>query len=153
MPPFFPSRVEGGRLYGRGACDAKGALAAQVTAAERLREAGETRVGLLFVVGEERGSDGAAARQCDLARARPSSSTGSPRESKLGLATRGAFRVKLRATGRAAHSSQPERGLSAIDLLIDALVELRGIALPRGPAAGADVLRDRPHLGRGRARP
>ena len=59
VPPFFPSRVEGDRLYGRGACDAKGILAAQVAAAERLRRAGEQRIGLLFVVGEERGSDGA----------------------------------------------------------------------------------------------
>ena len=59
VPPFFPSRIEGDRLYGRGSCDAKGILAAQVAAADRLRRAGETRVGLLFVVGEERGSDGA----------------------------------------------------------------------------------------------
>src|SRR5688500_14529645 len=59
VPPFFPSRVEDGRLYGRGACDAKGILAAQVAATERLRARGERRVGLLFVVGEERGSDGA----------------------------------------------------------------------------------------------
>ena len=59
VPPFFPSRVDGDRLYGRGACDAKGILAAQVAAADTLRGAGETRVGLLFVVGEERGSDGA----------------------------------------------------------------------------------------------
>ena len=61
VPPFFPSRVENGTLYGRGACDAKGILAAQVAAAERLRAKGETRVGLLFVGGEERGSDGAKA--------------------------------------------------------------------------------------------
>ena len=61
VPPFFPSRVENGRLYGRGACDAKGILAAQVAAVERLRARGERRVGLLFVAGEERGSDGAIA--------------------------------------------------------------------------------------------
>ena len=61
VPPFFPSRIENGRLYGRGACDAKGILAAQIAAAERLRASGERRVGLLFVVGEERGSDGAMA--------------------------------------------------------------------------------------------
>jgi len=135
VPPFFPSRVEGGRLYGRGACDAKGALAAQVTAAERLREAGEGRVGLLFVVGEERGSDGAAAANA-ISPGPAFLVNGEPTGSKLGIATRGAFRVKLRATGRAAHSSQPERGLSAIDLLIDALVELRGIALPEDPELG-----------------
>jgi len=135
VPPFFPSSVEGDRLYGRGACDAKGALAAQVTAAERLREAGEERVGLLFVVGEERGSDGAAAANA-LSPGSAFLVNGEPTASKLGLATRGAFRVKLRATGRAAHSSQPERGISAIDLLIDALVELRGIALPEDALLG-----------------
>ena len=59
VPPFFPSRVEKGRLFGRGACDAKGILAAQVVAAERLRRSGGRRLGMLFVVGEERGSDGA----------------------------------------------------------------------------------------------
>ena len=135
VPPFFPSRVEGGRLYGRGACDAKGALAAQVTAAERLRESGEGRVGLLFVVGEERGSDGAAAADA-ISPAPAFLVNGEPTESKLGLATRGAFRVKLRASGRAAHSSQPERGISAIDILIDALVALRGLPLPEDPELG-----------------
>jgi len=135
VPPFLPSRVEGGRLHGRGACDAKGALAAQVTAAGRLRESGEGRVGLLFVVGEERGSDGA--RIANAISTRPRFLVnGEPTESKLGLATRGAFRVKLRATGRAAHSSQPQLGVSAIDLLVDALVELRGIALPEDPQLG-----------------
>jgi acetylornithine deacetylase len=135
VPPFFPSRVEGGRLHGRGACDAKGALAAQVTAAERLRASGEGRVALLFVVGEERGSDGARAAN----RISPGPAflvDGEPTENRLGLATRGAFRVKLRATGRAAHSSQPQLGVSAIDLLIDALVELRGIDLPEDPDLG-----------------
>ncbi|MEW5982825.1 MAG: M20/M25/M40 family metallo-hydrolase [Acidobacteriota bacterium] len=135
VPPFFPSRVEGGRLYGRGACDAKGALAAQITAVERLRESGEGRVGLLFVVGEERGSDGARAANA-IAPGTAFLVNGEPTESRLGLATRGTLRVRLRATGRAAHSAQPDRGVSAIDLLIDALVELRGLALPEDPQLG-----------------
>ena len=135
VPPFFSGRVEGGRLHGRGACDAKGALAAQVTAALRLRDAGERRVGLLFVVGEERGSDGAAAAN----RLAPGSRfliNGEPTDGRLGLATRGALRIRLRATGRAAHSSQPHLGVSAIDALLDALVELRGLPLPEDPELG-----------------
>jgi acetylornithine deacetylase len=135
VPPFFPSRVEGGRLFGRGACDAKGALAAQVAAAERLRESGEGRVGLLFVVGEERGSDGAKVANA-ISPGPRFLVDGEPTESRLGLATRGAFRVKLRAAGRAAHSSQPQLGVSAIDLLVDALVELRGLELPEDPQLG-----------------
>jgi acetylornithine deacetylase len=134
VPPFFPSRVEGQRLYGRGACDAKGILAAQVEAVEMLRREGETRVGLLFLVGEERGSDGAkvanaAANGCRFL------VNGEPTDNRLGLATRGMLRLRLRASGRAAHSSFPELGESAIDKLLDALVALRSIELP-----GDDVL-------------
>jgi acetylornithine deacetylase len=138
VPPYFPARVEGGRLYGRGACDAKGPLAAQVTAVERLREAGETRVGLLFVVGEERGSDGAAAADA-LAPGSAFLVDGEPTESRLGLGTRGVLRLKLLAQGKAAHSSQPERGVSAIDKLLDALVALRGIDLPSDAQFGRTI--------------
>jgi acetylornithine deacetylase len=137
VPSFFPSRVEGDRLYGRGACDAKGILAAQVSAAEQLRREGETRVGLVFVVGEERGSDGA--RLANQAAAGDGSRfliNGEPTDNRLGLATRGILRLKLRASGRAAHSSFPELGESAIDKLLDALIELRSIALPADPQLG-----------------
>jgi acetylornithine deacetylase len=137
VPPFFPSRVEDGRLYGRGACDAKGILAAQLAAAERLRAAGERRVGLLFVVGEERGSDGArAANDTPLSQGSRFLIDGEPTDNRLGLATRGILRLKLRAGGRAAHSSFPELGESAIDKLIDTLVDLRSIPLPADPILG-----------------
>ncbi len=135
VPPFFPSRVEGDRLYGRGSCDAKGILAAQVAAAERLRRAGETRVGLLFLVGEERGSDGARAANARATTCRYLVN-GEPTDSRLGAATRGVLRLRLKATGRAAHSSYPELGVSAIDALIDALVALRAIELPSDPVLG-----------------
>ena len=135
VPPFFPSRVEGDRLFGRGACDAKGILAAQVAAADVFRREGETRVGLLFVVGEERGSDGARAANFAAEGSR-FFIDGEPTESRLGIATRGVLRVRLRATGRTAHSSFPELGESAIDKLIDALVELRSITLPADPVLG-----------------
>ena len=135
VPPFFPSRVDGDRIVGRGSCDAKGILAAQVTAVDELRRAGESRVGLLFVVGEERGSDGArvANQRADGCKFLVN---GEPTDNRLGLATRGMTRIKMRATGRAAHSSFPELGESAIDKLIDALIELRGIELPADPVLG-----------------
>jgi acetylornithine deacetylase len=135
VPPFFPSRIEGGRIVGRGACDAKGILAAQVAAADRIKRSGETRVGLLFVVGEERGSDGAKAANL-MADGCRFLVNGEPTDSRLGAATRGALRLRLRASGRAAHSSFPELGESAIDKLLDALVELRTIALPEDPVLG-----------------
>src|SRR5262245_44009487 len=135
VPPFFPSRIEGDRIYGRGSCDAKGILAAQVAAAEILRREGETRVGLLFVVGEERGSDGAKTANL-VANGSRFLVDGEPTDNRLGIATRGALRVRLQAIGRAAHSSFPELGESAIDTLIDALVELRSIPLPVDPVLG-----------------
>jgi acetylornithine deacetylase len=131
----LPSRIEGDRLYGRGACDAKGIIAAQVAAADKLRRAGETRVGLLFVVGEERGSDGAR-----LANEAASGSSrflidGEPTDNRMGLATRGILRLKLRTNGRVAHSSFPELGESAIDKPIDA-PGFRTIELPTDSVLG-----------------
>ena len=135
VPPFFPSRIEGGRIVGRGACDAKGILAAQVAAAQRLRRDGETRIGLLFVVGEERGSDGARAAN-QVARGSRFLIDGEPTDNRLANATRGALRLRLSTTGRAAHSSYPELGESAIDKLLDALIDLRRIELPADPDLG-----------------
>jgi len=135
VPPFFPSRIEGDRLYGRGACDAKGILATQIAAADRMRRSGESHVGLLFVVGEERGSDGAR-RANEAVNGSRFLVNGEPTDNRVGLATRGILRVRLHATGRAAHSSFPERGESAIDKLIDALIALRSIELPADPELG-----------------
>ena len=135
VPPFFPSRVEDGILHGRGACDAKGILAAQVAAAERLRAAGETRIGLVFVAGEERGSDGAKAANT-IASQSKYLINGEPTELKLGLATRGCFRVRLTAHGKAAHSGYPQLGESAIEKLMDVLLSLRTADWPADPELG-----------------
>ena len=135
VPPFFSSRQEGDTIYGRGSCDAKGAAASQVAAAEKLRREGVTNVGLLFVVGEERGSDGA--RLADqLASGSKYLINGEPTDNRLGIATRGVLRINFQATGRAAHSSFPELGESAIEKLVDALVALRKIELPNDPLMG-----------------
>jgi acetylornithine deacetylase len=135
VPPFFPSAVRDGALYGRGACDAKGILAAQLAAAERLRATGERRIGLLFVVGEERGSDGAV-----VANAKAPGSmfliNGEPTDNRLGIATRGNLRIRLTAHGRAAHSAAPEHGESAIDKLLDTLMRMRRLQWPGDPELG-----------------
>jgi acetylornithine deacetylase len=136
VPPFFPSHLDNGTLYGRGSCDAKGIAACQIAAVEKLRREGTSNIGLLFVVGEERGSDGAM-----TANTAPIGSryliNGEPTDGKLALATRGILRARLHATGKAAHSSTPEEGVSAIDLLLDALIRLRGLPLPADPELGA----------------
>ena len=139
VPPFFPSRVERGMIFGRGSCDAKGILAAQVAAVDALRAAGETRVAMLFVAGEERGSDGARVANERAPQGLRFLINGEPTDNRLGAATRGILRVRLHASGRAAHSSFPELGDSAIDKLLDALMVIRGVGLP------ADALLGRTH--------
>ncbi len=136
VPPFFASREERGLLFGRGACDAKGIAVAQIAAVEGLRASGERRCALLFLVGEERGSDGARVANEQAPAGVRHLINGEPTDNRLGSATRGIYRVRLRASGRAAHSSFPELGESAIDKLLDALMVVRGIALPEDPVLG-----------------
>jgi acetylornithine deacetylase len=143
VPPFIPSSEDAGRIYGRGSCDAKGIIAAQIAAAERLRRDG-AHVGLLFVVGEERDSLGAqvaneyAAKQLG-ARVR-FLINGEPTENRIALASKGTLRVEVTATGKMAHSAYPELGDSAIDKLIPALTRLRAMALPTDPEVGPCTL-------------
>lgn len=135
VPPFFPSRQDGDCVYGRGACDAKGCVTTQIVAAERLRLAGHRRVGLLFVVGEERGSDGAKAANT-LQGGSKFLVNGEPTDNRLGVATRGVWRVRLSARGRASHSSYPELGESAIEKLVNAIVSLRTMEMPEDAVMG-----------------
>ena len=136
VPPFVPPRVDGGRLYGRGSCDAKGIAAAMVCAAERLRGDGVSAA-LLFVVGEETTHDGAHA--ANDAHPPPSSRVlinGEPTESTLALGTKGAVRVTVTTSGQAAHSAYPHLGRSATADLVRLLAELDTLDLPRDPVLG-----------------
>jgi acetylornithine deacetylase/succinyl-diaminopimelate desuccinylase-like protein len=138
VPPFLPSREDDLYLYGRGTCDAKGIIAAQLAAAERLREAG-VAVGLLFVVGEERDSAGAKVANLD-----PKGSrfliNGEPTENRLALASKGTLRAEIRAHGKMAHSAYPELGDSAVHKLVHALERLLAVELPTVEGIGPSTL-------------
>lgn len=134
VPPFIPPRVDGQRLYGRGACDAKGIAAAMISAAERLRGEGMA-VGLLLVVGEETSHDGAEAAN-RVENASRVLINGEPTESTLAVGTKGAMRFSLRTHGRAAHSAYPHLGRSAIADLVQLLAELETLELPRDAVLG-----------------
>ncbi|MDP1890617.1 MAG: M20/M25/M40 family metallo-hydrolase [Gemmatimonadaceae bacterium] len=139
VPPYVPPRLDAERLHGRGACDAKGIAAAMLVAADRLAEAGEERVDLLFVVGEERGSDGArAANQLDATSR--FLINGEPTESRLATGCKGAWRVTVRTRGREAHSAYPELGASAILPMCELLPELVSLVLPVDAALGATTV-------------
>ena len=138
VPPFLPSKEDSERIWGRGSCDAKGIIAAQIAAAECLRAEG-IHVSLLFLVGEEKDSQGA-----QTANQQPRGSrflvNGEPTENCLGLASKGTLRVELTARGRMAHSAYPELGESAIDKLLVALTRLRAMPLPSDPQVGPCTL-------------
>ena len=135
VPPYFPPRLVDSRLVGRGSCDAKGIAAAMLCAAERLSDSGEQRVDLLFVVGEEKGSDGARAANHLQATSR-FLVNGEPTESKLASGAKGSQRVVLRTRGRAAHSAYAHLGVSAIEPILALLPTLSALPLPSDPVLG-----------------
>jgi acetylornithine deacetylase len=139
VPPFIPSSEDANNIYGRGSCDAKGIIAAQIAAAERLRQQG-IYVGLLFVVGEERDSLGAQVANEHAPASCRFLINGEPTENRIAVGSKGTLRVEVTATGRMAHSAYPELGESAIDKLIPALTRLRAMPLPSDPEIGPCTL-------------
>jgi acetylornithine deacetylase len=139
VPPFFPSREDDDNIWGRGACDVKGIIAAMICATERLLASGVRGIALLFVVGEERNSAGAY-----YAGKHPRGSkyiiNGEPTENRLAVGSKGALRMEVTAAGRMAHSAYPELGDSAIVKLLDALQRIRQVALPTDGLLGPSTL-------------
>jgi acetylornithine deacetylase len=139
VPPNLPFREDATHLHGRGTADAKGIAAAQIAAAEALASRGERRVALLFLVGEEFGSDGARAAESLEPKGR-FMINGEPTENRLALGHKGSLYVKLTARGRAAHSAYPEEGSSAIERMLAALDRIRRIPLPVDEVLGPGTL-------------
>jgi acetylornithine deacetylase len=137
VPPHIASSENEEWIFGRGACDAKGIIAAQITAAARLRAEGVNEVGLLFTVDEELGSEGArVANAIPLASECEYLINGEPTDNKLASATRGSLRLTLKAKGQAAHSAYPEQGDSAIEKLLDVLQDIRQCQWPSDALLG-----------------
>ena len=131
VPPFIESSEDDEFVYGRGSCDAKGIIAAQIFAAERLRLDDVNDVGLLFTVDEELSSIGAqavnkhaVARECQFL------INGEPTDNRLATGTKGSVRLIITTEGHAAHSAYPEAGESAIEKLLDILQEIRACEWP-----------------------
>jgi acetylornithine deacetylase len=139
VPPFVPSREDERFIWGRGACDTKGIIAAMIGASEQLLTAGQRNFGILFVVGEERNSAGAQA-----AAKNPRGSrflvNGEPTENQLALGSKGALRFEIVARGKMAHSAYPELGESAIEKLLNALDRIRRVPLPVDDILGPSTL-------------
>lgn len=131
VPPFIPPTEDDEKIYGRGACDAKGIIAAQITAAEELRKQGIADIGLLYTVEEERSSTGARAANDHLLSAKAEYMiNGEPTDNDLAIGSKGTFRLKIKTKGKAAHSAYPEEGDSAIEKLLDILEDVRHTKFP-----------------------
>ncbi len=139
VPPFFASREDEEHIFGRGSCDAKGIIAAMIAAGEALLADGVRNIAFLFVVGEERSSIGAKMAALDP-RGSQFLINGEPTENMLAIGSKGALRYELKAEGKLAHSAYPELGHSAIHSLLDALHDVRAIALPTDPLLGEATL-------------
>jgi acetylornithine deacetylase len=137
VPPYIESTEDDENIYGRGACDAKGIIAAQISTAERLRADGIEQIALLFTVDEEQGSAGAQVANLNRAgRISEYLINGEPTDNRLASATKGSLRLNLRTKGRAAHSAYPERGDSAVEKLLDVLESIRRCSWPSDELLG-----------------
>lgn len=140
VPPFFASREDDEFIWGRGACDVKGIIAAMLCAGEKLLEAGVRNFAYLFVVGEERNSVGAYHAGLNPRGNHKFLINGEPTENHLALGSKGALRLEITASGRMAHSAYPELGESAILKLLDALERIRKVTLPHDDILGWSTL-------------
>lgn len=131
VPPFIAPTEDDEKIYGRGSCDAKGIIAAQITATEKLRTEGVEDIGLLYTVEEERASTGAkVANDHPMAAKCEFMINGEPTDNDLAIGSKGAFRAKIKTKGKAAHSAYPEQGDSAIEKLLDILEDVRHTKFP-----------------------
>jgi len=139
VPDWVAAGEDDTHLYGRGACDAKGIMAAMIVAAGELRDEGLKDIGLLFLVGEE--TDSVGAKKANLMS--PGSKfiiVGEPTGNKLATAHKGVLTLTLKAGGKTAHSAYPERGESAILKLLDVLSDIRKLDFGRDPVLGPTVM-------------
>jgi acetylornithine deacetylase len=127
VPPYWPYYYNqtSGIIGGRGSVDAKGSVAAQIVAVEGLKEQMQDDISLLFVVGEE--TSGIGMRAFSDWEKRPTYDIvifGEPTEAKLVCGHKGIVSLTVKVTGKAAHSGYPWLGVSANDVLVEALGEI-----------------------------
>ncbi|MBS1767368.1 MAG: M20/M25/M40 family metallo-hydrolase [Acidobacteria bacterium] len=141
VPPFIAPRQEGSRIHGRGACDAKGQILAQLAAIHQLRAEGHDGFAWLGVVGEETDSAGARAalNLADRFTEVRALINGEPTQNRLATGQRGALHLHLECRGLRAHSGSPERGRHALWPLLDWLQALREAPRPVDAELGPEI--------------
>lgn len=143
VPPFFPYRIEGSKIYGRGSCDAKGSVATQIMSYLSLYKSGDLKEGdasLLFVVDEELSGLGMRTVSKSLNASWEAGIFGEPTELKLGVGHKGMYTFDIEVDGKASHSGYPELGISATEILIPVLNKLLKLKLPESKLLGPSTL-------------
>jgi acetylornithine deacetylase len=139
VPLTLPVREDETFLYGRGACDTKGIIAAMLEAGDRLRKGGVQEFGYLLVVGEETNGSGAKAANT-LKWENEFVVVGEPTGNKLARAQKGTYMAELTVQGKAAHSGYPHEGISAIEGLWDVLTDCTSANWGDDPVLGRGTL-------------
>lgn len=143
VPPFFPYRIEGSKIYGRGSNDAKGSVATQIitfldlVSKDKIKEGD---VSLLFVVGEEVNGGGMKYASDHLNANWSIGIFGEPTELKLGVGHKGIYIFELFAEGKAAHSGYPQLGISATEALVPVLNDILQMQLPVSDLLGPSTI-------------
>ncbi len=141
VPPDLHVRADERGVAGRGACDAKGQIAAQLGAIELLLDAGLRDVAWLGVAGEESDSVGATA---SLGLASSFSAcraiiVGEPTDCRLATGQKGFLRIRLSCKGKTAHGGTPELGENALFALMDWIAAIRAAEGASDSRLGAEV--------------
>jgi acetylornithine deacetylase len=135
VPPYIEPRSENGKVFGRGACDAKGQIITALNVCRELYSVGESNFGLLLVAGEETGSIGAKVAN-NLIRDCKYVIVGEPTENKLIKAGKGIQLYVVQVRGISSHSGYPQYGDNAIERMRLFLDKLAGIDFPEDPITG-----------------
>jgi succinyl-diaminopimelate desuccinylase len=147
-PEQFQPRIEGDRLYGRGAYDMKGGLAAMMCATRDLAEQSAVRVHFVCVSDEE--ADTLEARGSDYLVERgyvgDFAITGEPTDLHIGIQSKGVLALRITVRGKAAHGSTPWLGDNAVLKAIDVFRQISAMPFARE----SSELFDRPSISLGR---
>ena len=139
--PPFGAELDGGRIYGRGAADMKGAVAAMAVAAGCLAQ-DRRPAGDIYVTGTvlEEIAEGASLRHILEQQKADVVIIGEATELNLNIGQRGRGEVLLETRGKSAHSSNPEKGVNAVLKMMDLLQTLRDLPVPHQEALGDGIL-------------